>query len=286
MVTKKLQKSFKWIGIILLLTIHGEIKINSTEQLDFLIKYLIGERGDKINVPEDYFSKRALLRSLMNVRPPLEISEEFLKVQDEFLTAETLSKDLTSVKDIKEVKGRIMLWQGDIVTLKADAIVNAANSKLLGCFIPQHNCIDNIIHSSAGVQLRDECNRIMEMQGEDEEVGKAKITSAYNLPSRHVIHTVGPAIPHGMKPSDKDKEDLASCYRSCLEIADAHNLESIAFCGISTGVFNFPQELAAEIAIKTVEEYLDSTETSLKHVIFDVFGDESYRIYKDLLFGE
>jgi len=256
------------------------------EQLDYLVKYLIDERGEKINIPEDYHSKRALLRSLMNVRPPMEISDEYLKIQDEFLTAETLSKDLTGVDDIIEAKGKLMLWQGDIVTLKVDAIVNAANSKLLGCFIPHHNCIDNIIHSSAGLQLREECNRIMKSQGADEEVGKAKITDAYNLPSRHVIHTVGPAIPQGSKPSDKNKEELANCYRSCLDIANQYKLESIAFCGISTGVFNFPQDLAAEIAISTVEEYLENNETTLKHVVFDVFTDESYRTYKRLLFGD
>lgn len=256
------------------------------EQLDYLVKYLIDERGEKINIPEDYHSKRALLRSLMNVRPPMEISDEYLKIQDEFLTAETLSKDLTGVDDIIEAKGKLMLWKGDIVTLKVDAIVNAANSKLLGCFIPHHNCIDNIIHSSAGLQLREECNRIMKSQGADEEVGKAKITDAYNLPSRHVIHTVGPAIPQGSKPSDKNKEELANCYRSCLDIANQYKLESIAFCGISTGVFNFPQDLAAEIAISTVEEYLENNETTLKHVVFDVFTDESYRTYKRLLFGD
>lgn len=254
--------------------------------MDFLVGYLIDERGENIDVPNDFSSKRALLRSLMNVRPPMKISDEFIKVQDEFLTAETLSKDLTSVEDINEVRGKIMLWQGDIVTLKVDAIVNAANSKLLGCFIPQHNCIDNIIHSSAGVQLREECNRIMQLQGEDEGVGKAKITSAYNLPSKHVIHTVGPAIPYGSIPPDENRGELASCYKSCLDIATANNLESIAFCCISTGVFNFPQDLAAEIAIDTVEEYLKDNETTLKHVIFNVFTDESYMIYKKLLFGE
>ena len=222
----------------------------------------------------------------MNVRLPNEISNEFLKVQDEFLTAETLTKNLTSPSDIDEVKGKIMLWQGDITTLKVDAIVNAANSKLLGCFIPQHNCIDNVIHSAAGLQLRDECNTIMKIQNVDEEVGKAKITGAYNLPSKYVIHTVGPQIPQGFKPSDIDIDALASCYKSCLDIATYNELDSIAFCCISTGVFNFPQDLAAEIAIRTVEEYLSSTETTLKHVIFNVFTDKDYLIYKKLLFGE
>ncbi|MBR3140478.1 MAG: protein-ADP-ribose hydrolase [Methanobrevibacter sp.] len=246
---------------------------------------MIDERNEDIAVPHNYDSKRALLRSLMNIRPPLKISDEFLKVQDEFLTAETLNKHLTGIEDIEDVEGRIMLWQGDITTLKVDAIVNAANSKLLGCFIPQHSCIDNVIHSAAGLQLRDECNRIMERQGFDESVGKAKITGAYNLPSKHVIHTVGPAIPHGLKPSKKDEDDLASCYRSCLDIAGEYKLESIAFCGISTGVFNFPQDMACEIAVKTVREYLKDNETTLKHVIFDVFSDESYLLYKELIYG-
>lgn len=256
-----------------------------TEQLDFLIKYLIDERDENIDIPDDYQSKRALLRSLMNVRPPLKISDDFLEVQDELLTFENSNKDLTSPKDIKEVNGKLMLWQGDITTLKVDAIVNAANSKLLGCFIPQHNCIDNVIHSAAGVQLRAECNRIMQTQGHDEEVGGAKITGAYNLPSKHVIHTVGPAIPYGSKPSKKDCDDLASCYNSCLDIASYNRLESIAFCCISTGVFNFPQDLAAKIAIKTVTQYLKSNETSLKHIIFNVFTDKDYLIYKEFFNG-
>ena len=169
--------------------------------------------------------------------------------------------------------------------MKVDAIVNAANSKLLGCFIPMHNCIDNVIHSAAGIQLRLDCDEIMKSQAKDEEIGKAKITAAYNLPSKNVIHTVGPAIPQGSKPSDRDCEALAGCYRSCLEIADENQLESVAFCCISTGVFNFPKNLAAQIAIRTVEEYLDSNESGLKRVIFDVFDDDDYLIYKNLLFG-
>lgn len=254
--------------------------------MDFLVDYLIDERGEDISVPDDFNSKRGLLRSLMNVRPPMKISDEFLRIQDEFLTNETLNKDLTDVSEIKDEKGKIRLWQGDITTLKVGAIVNAANSKLLGCFIPQHNCIDNAIHSAAGVQLREECNEIMKKQGRDEEIGKAKITNAYNLPSDYVIHTVGPAIPQGSFPDEDDCELLASCYKSCLEIADYYNLESVAFCSISTGVFNFPEELASKIAIKTVEDYLDSSETSLKAVIFDVFSDNSYTTYKNLLFGD
>ena len=253
-------------------------------QLDFLINYLIDERNENIEIPEDYNAKRNLLRCLMNVRMPLKASDEFLKIQDDFLTSETLSKDLTSPEDIKDVKGKIMLWQGDITTLKVDGIVNAANSKLLGCFIPLHNCIDNKIHSAAGVQLRLECSMIMQAQGHDEATGKAKITGAYNLPSKYVIHTVGPAIAPGMKVSKKDFKALENCYKSCLEIASKNKLESLAFCAISTGVFNFPRDKAAEIAVKTVEDYLNLNESTLKHVIFDVFSDESYSIYKKLLF--
>lgn len=251
-----------------------------------MINYLIDERNDSIDVPENYLDKRNLLRALMNIRMPGEISNEFIKVQDEFLTAETLGKVLTSPEDISEFKGKMMLWQGDITTLKVDAIVNAANSKLLGCFIPMHNCIDNVIHSAAGIQLRNQCDRIMKIQSVDEDVGKAKITDGYNLPSKHVIHTVGPQIPQGQRPSHEDCETLASCYNSCLELAGEHKLESLAFCCISTGVFNFPQDLAAKIAIETVEEYLKSNDTSLKHVIFNVFTDVDYDIYKNELFGE
>lgn len=254
--------------------------------MDFLIDYLVAERGEDIDIPDNIEDKKVLFRSLMNVRLPAEISDEFLKVQDDYLSNQTLSENLTSVGDITEFKGKIGLWQGDITTLKVDGIVNAANSKLLGCFIPMHNCIDNAIHSKAGLQLRRECNAIMENQGHDEDIGNAKITCAYNLPSKYVIHTVGPAIPRGSTPSQGDAEKLASCYRSCLEIANENKLKSLAFCSISTGVFNFPQDMAAKIAVDTVEEYLNSNETSLEHVIFDVFSDRSYLTYRNLLFGD
>ena len=262
------------------------IALNQNQQIDFLLSYLINERDELISIPSDIGDKKDLLRSLMNVRPAKPISEEFLKVQDEYLTNETLSKNLVSAEDIAESKGKLMLWQGDIVELKVDAIVNAANSQLLGCFIPLHNCIDNVIHSASGVQLRLECNGIMEAQGKSEDVGKAKITKGYNLASKYVIHTVGPAIPFGSKPTELDCKKLASCYNSCLELASSYNLKSIAFCSISTGVFNFPKKEAAEIAIRTVNEYLDSNGFSLEHIIFNVFSDDAYLIYKELLFGD
>lgn len=222
----------------------------------------------------------------MNIRMPSNISEEFIKIQDEYLSNETSNKNLTSPEDITEINGKIALWQGDITTLNVDGIVNAANSKLLGCFIPMHNCIDNVIHSAAGLQLRNECDKIMKNQNRDEEVGKAKITGAYNLPSKYVLHTVGPAIPQGLKPSDEDCRALANCYMSCLELASYNKLESLAFCCISTGVFNFPQDMAAKIAVETVEDYLNSNETTLNCVIFNVFSDVDYLIYKELLFGD
>ena len=244
-----------------------------TEQLDFLIKYLIDERDETIDIPDDYQSKRALLRSLMNVRPPLKISDDFLKVQDELLTSETSNKDLTSPEDIREVNGKLMLWQGD----------NAANSKLLGCFIPQHNCIDNVIHSAAGVQLRAECNRIMQTQDHDEEVGRAKITGAYNLPSKHVIHTVGPIVTTS-RPLRQQEVQLASCYSSCLDLADRHGLESIAFCCISTGEFRFPNDRACDIAVSTVRSWMAShPESSVKTVIFNTFKDIDHELYQNAL---
>lgn len=262
------------------------IKIDSNKQLNYLLNYLIDERNEEIEIPQEYIEKRNLLRALMNVRMPNPIDDEFLKVQDEFLTDEILSKDLVGVDDINEFKGKLMLWKGDITDLNVDAIVNAANSKMLGCFVPLHNCIDNVIHSASGIQLRLECDRIMKAQNRDEDIGKAKITDAYNLASDYVIHTVGPAISLNSKPSDRDCKKLESCYKSCLEIASEYNLKSLAFCCISTGVFNFPQDLAANIAVKTVDEYLKNNETSLNHVIFNVFKDEDYMIYKNLLFGD
>ncbi len=255
-------------------------------QLDFLLNYLIGEREDKIDIPQDTLSKKNLLRSLMNIRPPTKVSDEFIKIQNEFLTNETLKKNIITCEDICESKGKLMLWQGDITRLKTDAIVNAANSKLLGCFIPMHNCIDNVIHSASGVQLRLECNEIMKQQNKDEKIGKAKITNAYNLPSKYVIHTVGPAISKNSRPTREDEKKLANCYKSCLEIAALYSLNSLAFCCISTGVFNFPKDKAGEIAVETVENYLNSNKTSLNHIIFNVFDDENYNIYKNILFGD
>ena len=230
----------------------------------------------------NYNDQRRLLRSLMNVRPPMALDEQFLQVQDEVLQEEVNTKGIVKISNLKPIKEnkQIYLWQGDITTLEVDAIVNAANSALLGCFIPCHACIDNAIHSVAGLQLRHDCNKIMKKQAHEEETGGAKITKGYNLPSRYVIHTVGPIIDG--KLSRKDCELLASCYRSCLELAIFYNLKSIAFCCISTGEFHFPNDKACEIAINIVKVALQETKSEIE-VIFNVFKETDYRLYRELL---
>ena len=227
--------------------------------------------------------QQRLLRSLMNVRPPRPVSEEFLQVQDVYLQEVTRKKGITDADSLTPctASSRIVLWQGDITTLRCDAIVNAANSQLLGCFQPCHSCIDNIIHTMSGVQLRLACHEIMQKQGYEEPAGQAKITPAFNLPCRYVIHTVGPIVNGPL--TQTHEELLASCYRSCLDLALGNNAESIAFCCISTGVFAFPQQRAAEIAVQTVTNWLDEHPDSVNRVIFNVFKDEDREIYERLL---
>lgn len=249
-------------------------------RLDTLIKTLIDEdpQFSELQILDDLQSKRDLFRALRNVRWPKPISEEFLRLQDEELQTQLQEKGVVELPDLP-----MHIWQGDITRLKVDAIVNAANSQMLGCFHPLHRCIDNAIHSAAGVQLREECHQLMLQQGHEEPTGQAKITKAYNLPCKHVIHTVGPIIPNGL-PTDFQKEQLASCYRNIMACADENELESVAFCCISTGEFRFPNELAAEIAVKTVSDYLSThPNTSLKHIVFNVFKDIDKDIYQRLL---
>lgn len=223
-----------------------------------------------------------LLRSLMNARLPKPISGEFLKIQDEYLTERNRERGITDLKDLKPVESdtRLYIWQGDITTLKCDAIVNACNAQMLGCFSPMHACIDNFIHTYAGVQLRLEMNDIMMKQGHEEETGRAKITSGYNLPAKYILHTVGPIIQWSV--TKEEEALLASCYRECLKLAADQGVESIAFCCISTGVFRFPQQRAAEIAVATVKEFMKKDD-NVKKVVFNVFKEEDLRIYKDLL---
>lgn len=251
------------------------------ERLTFLLDYLLRERQEKFDIPADPQGRRQLLRALMNVRMPAPVSDEFLGVQDAYLQEETRRKGITDLQELEPVEPGIYLWQGDITTLRCDAIVNAANSQLLGCFVPCHGCIDNAIHSAAGLQLRDACAEIMRAQGHPEPAGRAKLTRAYNLPARYVLHTVGPIV--GRWVTWKDRRELAACYRSCLALAAEHGLRSVAFCCISTGEFHFPNQEAAEIAVRTVREFLEQQTTSVERVIFNVFKDLDAAIYRRLL---
>ena len=256
--------------------------MNQNERRIFLIQELLKEnkRYEDMEIPQDFEEQRALLRALMNVRIAKNVDDEFIKVQDEYLKEEIKRKGIVDIDDLKPIKDEIYLWQGDITTLRCDVIVNAANSGMTGCYVPNHRCIDNCIHSFAGVQLRLECDEIMTKQGYSEPTGQAKITNSYNLPCKYIIHTVGPII--NGKLTSEDCDLLESCYKSCLELAVKNNLDSIAFCCISTGEFHFPNDKAAQIAVKTVEEFMKK-ETSLKKVIFNVFKDMDKEIYRKLL---
>lgn len=251
-----------------------------SEKRLYLIRALLRERREDLSVPQEEQAQKRLLRALFNVRPPKPCDAEFLRVQDEYLREETFQKGVTDLATLTSIRPDIYLWQGDITTLKCDAIVNAANNQMLGCFCPNHGCIDNAIHTFAGVQLRLACAELMTKQGYDEPTGQAKITPAFNLPCRYVLHTVGPIV--GGRLTERDCELLRSCYRSCLALADEKQLESIAFCCISTGEFHFPNDRAAEIATDTVKKYKAETQSEIK-VIFNAFKDTDYKIYRDLL---
>ena len=256
------------------------------ERRIYLIQNLLNEDAQyqSIVIPESEVEQKQLLRALFNLRPPMPVSPDFLAVQDEYLTAEKERIGIVDACSLPTVPGnhRIFLWQGDITTLQADAIVNAANSALLGCFRPLHSCIDNLIHSGSGIELRLCCNEIMQKQGHEEPAGQAKITPGYNLPAHYVLHTVGPVVQGAVTPEDEAL--LASCYRSCLDLAQQQHLTSIAFCCISTGVFHFPNRRAAEIAVSTVEGWLAGHNSEIR-VIFDVYKDEDDAIYRELLCG-
>ena len=256
--------------------------MNQTERRLYLIRALLDEqpRYRDREIPADEEEQRRLLRSLFNIRLPAPVGEDFLTVQDEYLQEEIRRKGVTKLTDLTPVEKDVYLWQGDITTLECDGIVNAANSRLLGCFVPMHICIDNSIHTYAGVQLRSACARLMEQQGHEEPTGQAKITSAFNLPCRYVLHTVGPIVDGHLTQRHCDL--LASCYTSCLKLAEENGCGSIAFCCISTGVFGFPKKEAARIAVKTVREYKKQTGSGIQ-VIFNVFKDEDLAIYREIL---
>lgn len=256
--------------------------MTQTEKRLYLIRELMKEdpKYGEMKIPDDEQSQKNMLRALFNLRMPEAADKEFLLIQDTYLQEEIRRKGITDLADLKPAQQDLYLWKGDITTLKCDAIVNAANSQMLGCFLPCHGCIDNAIHTYAGVQLRQACARIMEQRDQEEETGKAKITSAFNLPSKYILHTVGPIIRGRLR--EEDKTLLESCYRSCLELAESYQLKSIAFCCISTGEFHFPNSIAAEIAVSTVKEYKGKTGSKME-VIFNVFKEEDYRIYERLL---
>ena len=230
-------------------------------------------------VPDSRQERRDLFRALMNVRPPEPVSEEFLQVQDEELQALLAEKGVVEI--LRIAQNGIVEWQGDITRLKVDAIVNAANSQMLGCFVPLHRCIDNAIHSAAGVQLRLACEEMM--KGSDEPTGSARITPGFNLPAKYVIHTIGPIVTTPL-PLRQQEAQLASCYTSCLDLANKYGLASIAFCCISTGEFRFPNDRACFIAVSTVRSWMAShLESSVKTVIFNTFKDIDHELYKNAL---
>lgn len=256
------------------------------EKRVYLITELLkeGKYNTDVKIPENIDEQKKLLRALMNLRTPKKIAKEFLDIQDEYLQEELKNRNLVELKNLEEIEENIYLWKGDITTLKVDAIVNAANKKLLGCFLPNHTCIDNAIHTFAGIQLRLACNEIMEKQGCDEATGLAKLTKAFNLPSKYIIHTVGPIVDGMLK--EEHCKLLESCYISCLELAEKNNLESIAFCCISTGEFRFPNDVAAKIAVATVKKFLERRKVERKSeikVIFNVFKERDEEIYRKLL---
>ena len=239
------------------------------ENIDFCIRYLLEQDKVDARIPDTLADKQQLLRALMNVWEPQPLTDEFLQAQDAELQAQLQDKGV--------VNPERMLWLGDITRLKVDAIVNAANSQGLGCWQPLHNCIDNAIHSAAGLQLRQECNEIL--KGRMIDTGEAIITKSYNLPAKFVIHTVGPIVTEG-RPTTKQRLQLADCYRSCIDLAVANGCRTIAFCCISTGVFGYPNREAAEVAVETVTQAIKHSNI---HAIFNVFKDIDYDIYRELL---
>ena len=264
-------------------------KTSQEQRLDYLVEKFKADSGEykDLQTPADSEGKRRILRSLMNVRMPRKMSEEVLAVQDDYLTGRAEEKGVMHLSDIPVIRDGLSIWQGDITRLAVDAIVNAANSQMLGCFVPMHTCIDNCIHTFAGVQLRAECNRQMNQlrirYGRDYEQPTAvpMLTDGYNLPAKKVIHIVGPIVQYHLTP--ELEEDLAACYRNTLDMCAENELKSVAFCCISTGVFHFPNKRAAEIAVKTVTDWLNAHPETMERVIFNVFKDEDKEYYEQEL---
>lgn len=244
-----------------------------------LIEYL--KKYNSITAPINIPLEQAF-RGLMNVTTPIDLSDEYYDFQDQILLEMLLKKGITNIEDLPLIDAKIGIWLGDITTIKADAIVTAGSEKLLGCFTPLHNCVDNIVHSAAGLQVRRDLLSIMKTQDFHEDAGKAKITKGYNLPSKYIIHTVGPLI--NLKPTKKDEDTLRNCYLSCLKLAHKENLNNLVFCTISTGSFRFPIAGACEIALDTTTKFLRSNpRTSIKRVIFCTETDNEYIVYSQYL---
>lgn len=270
-------------------TINNNKEVLVTDLIGLLLNEPSAPKN--IEIPHDYTSKRKLLRALFNNRGPILLNIDILEKNNTLLQIELKEKGIVDVGQLEPVSAvfpntpfsqadKFILWQGDITQINADAIVNAANKQMLGCFQPLHACIDNAIHSSAGPQLREDCNIIITLQGELEKTGEAKITRAYNLPSCFILHTVGPIVPKGTTLTQQQKNELASCYISCLELAnEVEGINSIAFCAISTGVFGFPKPEAAHIAINTVNDWLESHPNRFTTIIFNVFSDSDRQEY-------
>ncbi|MGF9858580.1 protein-ADP-ribose hydrolase [Priestia endophytica] len=289
----RLEKYFSLINLDEEFISPSTIKTSREQNVDELLNHLLQEPNapKDVEIPSDYANKRSLLRGLLNIREPRALDGETLEKMDTLLQTELKDKDVVEVDNLDTVSqlfpnnpftqsDKLILWKGDITKLKANAIVNAANKHMLGCFQPLHACIDNAIHSAAGPQLRNDCEIIMSQQGELEDTGNAKITRAYNLPSKYILHTVGPIVPKGTTLTQQQKEELSSCYISCLELAsEIKDIKSIAFCAISTGVFRFPKSEAAYIAINTVNKWLEAHLNHFEKVIFNVFSDDDYKEY-------
>ena len=268
---------------------NKERRSMQTEYLDCLVEEFKSDSVEyrDLRTPDDIEGKRRVLRSLMNIRMPKSMDERVLRIQDEYLKERAKEKGIVRLSDIPEIRDGLSIWQGDITRLALDAIVNAANSQMLGCFVPMHTCIDNCIHTFAGIQLREECNRQMEELrrkfGPDYEQPTAvpMLTDAYNLPARKVIHIVGPIVQYRLTPDLEN--DLAACYRNTLEMCADNGLRSVAFCCISTGVFRFPNQRAAEIAVETVTAWMSQHPSKMERIVFNVFKDEDKRIYERLI---
>ena len=260
------------------------------ERLDYLVEAFKADSREyrHLQNPPDTEGKRRILRSLMNVRMPASMPKDVMKVQDAYLAGRAEEKGIVTPADIPLTRGILSIWQGDITRLAVDAIVNAANSRMLGCFVPMHTCIDNCIHTFAGVQLRLACfeqmEKLRQQFGPDYEQPTAvpMLTDAYNLPARKVIHIVGPIVEGQLTPAHE--RQLADCYRNTLEMCRENGLKSVAFCCISTGVFHFPQDRAAEIAVNTVEEWSKEHPERPERIIFNVFKEEDRQYYEELLY--